>query len=122
MTFSFLGYWISDLNTIYFKLVTTLKFSAQNKKKVTKKVTKKSDLFPEFSNLNKKVTKFSDLFKLVAKFVIKIKSQKYLGHHNFILVTKLSNLGPKLVTWSLLSIYHYLPNIKVSQQPPITHH
>ena len=69
MTFSFLGYWISDLNTIYFKLVTTLKFSAQNKKKVTKKVTKKSDLFPEFSNLNKKVTKFSDLFKLVAKFV-----------------------------------------------------
>ena len=49
--------------------MTTRKFSAQNSKKVTKKVTKKSDLFPEFSNLNKKVTKFSDLFKLVAKFV-----------------------------------------------------
>ena len=91
--------------------MTTRKFSAQNSKKVTKKVTKKSDPFPEFSNLNKKVTKFSDLFKLVAKFV-KIKSQKYLSHHNFILVTKLSNLGPKLVTWALFSLYHYLHNAK----------
>ena len=49
--------------------MTPLKFRAQNKQKVTKKVTKKSDLFPEFSNLNKKVTKFSDLFKSVAKLV-----------------------------------------------------
>ena len=49
--------------------MTTLKFSAQNKKKVTKKVTEKSDPFPEFSNLNKNVTKFSDLFKSVAKLV-----------------------------------------------------